>query len=106
MANDIQIEGYCLKCKEHRVFKDPKPEWASNGTPATRGTCSTCGANVYKRGMTPLHEGLEKPEILPQPKKAKAKSKRKTTKKKGKTVRRSGSLVIVESPAKAKTIGK
>ncbi|MEM9775825.1 MAG: type I DNA topoisomerase [Chloroflexota bacterium] len=104
MANDIQIEGYCLKCKQHSLFKDPKPEWASNGTPATRGTCATCDANVYKRGMTPLHEGLEKPVIVSQPKKAKA--KRKTSKKKGKTVRRSGSLVIVESPAKAKTIGK
>ncbi len=104
MANDIQIEGYCLKCKEHRVFKDPAPEWASNGTPALRGKCSVCDANVYKRGMTPLHEGLEKPEILPQPKKKKAAKKKKG--KTSKTVRRSGTLVIVESPAKAKTIGK
>ena len=103
MANDIQIEGYCLKCKEHRVFKDVKAEWASNGTPAVRGKCSTCDANVYKRGMTPLHEGLEKPVVLPA-----AKRKKKTTKKKkGKAAtRRSGRLVIVESPAKAKTIGK
>ncbi len=103
MGNDIQIEGYCLKCKEHRVFKDAKAEWASNGTPAIRGKCSVCDGNVYKRGMSPLHEGLEKPEILPQAKKKKA-SKKKG--KKSKTTRRSGTLVIVESPAKAKTIGK
>ncbi|MFK7804390.1 MAG: DNA topoisomerase, partial [Anaerolineae bacterium] len=105
MANDIQIEGYCLKCKEHRVFKDAKAEWASNGTPATRGKCSVCDGNVYKRGMTPLHEGLEKPAVLPAAKKKKAATKKKG--KKGKAaVRRSGRLVIVESPAKAKTIGK
>lgn len=103
MANDIQIEGYCLKCKEHRVFKDAKAEWASNGTPAIRGKCSVCDGNVYKRGMSPLHEGLEKPAVLPAAKK----KKKASSKKKGKAAtRRSGRLVIVESPAKAKTIGK
>ncbi|MFT5193364.1 MAG: DNA topoisomerase-1 [Cellvibrionaceae bacterium] len=107
MANDIQIEGYCLKCKEHRVFNDPKAEWASNGTPAIRGKCSVCDANVYKRGMSPLHENLEKPAVLPQAKKKKATAKTKKGNKKTKTTaRRSGRLVIVESPAKAKTIGK
>ena len=42
---------------------DPKPEWAANGSPATRGTCPVCATNMYKRGLTPLHEGLPKPEI-------------------------------------------
>ncbi len=102
-----EIQGYCLKCKEHRMMKDPKPEWAANGSPATRATCSVCGTNMYKRGLTPLHEGLPKPEITPEMR-AKAKKKKKTSKKKAtkSKTRRSGKLVIVESPAKAKTIGK
>ena len=106
---ELELEGYCLKCKAHRPMLDVKPEWASNGAPATRGTCATCGANMYKRGHTPLHENLPKPEITAPTKttkKGKTKSKRKSSAKKSTTTRRSGKLVIVESPAKAKTIGK
>jgi DNA topoisomerase-1 len=44
-------------------------------------------------GNTPAHEGLEKPEV-----------QRKVAKKK--TPKRKGKLVIVESPAKAKTVGR
>lgn len=99
-----EIQGYCLKCKEHRTMVDPRPEWASNGSPATRGKCAVCGANMYKRGHTPAHDSLPKPdpETL---KKAKAK-RRKRKKSKKRAPRRSGKLVIVESPAKARTIGK
>ena len=107
-----ELTGYCLKCKEHRVMVDPQPEWAANGSPATRGTCTVCGTNMYKRGHTPAHDALPKPdpETLAANKKKSAKStkKRKSTKKKSKkkATRRSGKLVIVESPAKARTIGK
>ncbi|MCB0014763.1 MAG: type I DNA topoisomerase, partial [Anaerolineales bacterium] len=103
MSDDIKLEGYCLKCKETRAIKDPKPEWASNGSPATRGTCAVCGTNVYKRGHTPLHDNLPKPETTARPGKKKGTRK---TKKSTSGQRRSGKLVIVESPAKAKTIGK
>ena len=102
MTTDSQLEGYCLKCKETRVMKNPTPEWAANGSPATRGQCAVCGTNMYKRGHTPLHEGLPKPEPTATPKK---KGKRKKAKGSSRQ-RRSGKLVIVESPAKAKTIGK
>jgi DNA topoisomerase-1 len=44
-------------------------------------------------GKTPAHKGLEKPEV-----------QRKASKKK--TLKRKGKLVIVESPAKAKTVGR
>ncbi len=90
---------------------DPQPEWASNGTPATRGSCPVCGTTMYKRGMTPLHENLPKPEITATRRKKsgsrKKKSKASAKKDNGqKSVSRRGTLVIVESPAKAKTIGK
>ena len=133
------IEGYCLKCKEKRPMLNPQAEWAANGSPATRGTCSVCGTNMYLRGMTAAHESLPKPEATAAPaKKTAAKTTtKKTAASKGKTaaktpsktaakssatksvakpaaksaapasnVRRSGKLVVVESPAKAKTIGK
>ena len=76
-----EIKGYCLKCKEHRIVKDPKPERATNGSPATRGTCTVCGTNMYKRGATAAHEGLAKPDpstIARSKTKAKAKSKKKS----------------------------
>jgi DNA topoisomerase-1 len=112
-----ELTGYCLKCKEHRVMVDPQPEWAANGSPATRGTCAVCGTNMYKRGHTPAHDTLPKPdpETLAAARKKSAKSTKKSssTKKKSRkkatkkaTQRRSGKLVIVESPAKARTIGK
>ncbi len=111
MAKELQLEAYCLKCKEKRIMVDPQPEWASNGTPATRGSCPVCGTTMYKRGMTPLHENLPKPEITATRRKKsgsrKKKSKASAKKDNGqKSVSRRGTLVIVESPAKAKTIGK
>ena len=44
-----------------------------------------CGTTLFRTGKTPAHEGLTPPE---------------------RTVPRSGKLVIVESPAKAKTVGR
>lgn len=88
MSNQIELEGYCLKCKEKRIMEDPSPEWASNGSPATRGKCPVCGSTIYRRGYTPAHEGLQKPE------------------RKNSNPPRRGKLVIVESPAKARTIGR
>jgi DNA topoisomerase-1 len=101
----MELEAYCLKCKEKRIMQDPRAEWASNGTPATRGTCPVCGTNMYKRGHTPAHDDLPKPPPDAKKKaarKAKNRSGGKSTAKK----RRSGKLVIVESPAKARTIGR
>ncbi|MCO5183906.1 MAG: type I DNA topoisomerase [Anaerolineae bacterium] len=115
-----EIIGYCLKCKEHRVMENPQAEWAANGSPATRGTCTVCGTNMYKRGHTSMHDNLPKPDpetlrANAKPKKTrgkktrgkKSKSKAKSkSKSAGTTARRSGKLVIVESPAKARTISK
>ena len=85
------MEAYCVKCREKREIKDPIAEYNKAGAPVTRGTCSVCGTNVYRMGRTEAHEGLPKPEIVRKPKK---------------TQPRKGKLVIVESPAKAKTVGR
>ena len=85
---ETELIGYCLKCKEKRLMQDPQAEYSAVGSPGTRGTCPVCGGTIYKMGYTAAHEHLPKPEISkPQE-------------------RRSGKLVIVESPAKARTIGR
>jgi DNA topoisomerase-1 len=84
------LEAYCVKCREKREIKDPVADYNAAGAPVTKGTCSVCGTKVYRMGRTEAHEGLPKPKI--------------TRKKKVKP--RKGKLVIVESPAKAKTVGR
>jgi DNA topoisomerase-1 len=69
----------------------PTPEYTETGTPATRGVCPECGTTLYRMGRTPAHEGLEPPEVIRKPRN---------------NHRRSGKLVIVESPAKAKTVSR
>ena len=106
MSDDEKLIGYCFKCKEKHEILDAKAEWAANGSPGTRGTCTNCGGTIYKAGYTPAHDNLPKPEIAVKPKKKKKSSpKKKAPATKSKT-RRSGKLVVVESPAKAKTIGR
>jgi len=87
------MEAYCVKCKEKREIGSPEPTFTSSGTPATRGKCPVCNTGLYRMGKTPAHEGLEKPEV-----------QRKASKKKPR--KRKGKLVIVESPAKARTVGR
>ncbi len=79
------MEAYCMKCKTKREIVDPQALFNAAGAPVTRGTCGVCGTTLYRIGKTPAHEGMVKPE---------------------KVDKRSGKLVIVESPAKAKTVGR
>ena len=81
------------------------------GQATTKGVCSVCGTTMYKMGETADHANLEKPEKVSPATKPKAKKSKvaepkkssKTTSKK--TVAKSvGKLVIVESPAKARSI--
>ncbi len=79
------MEAYCMKCKTKREIVDPQASFNAAGAPVTRGTCGVCGTTLYRIGKTPAHEGMTKPE---------------------KVNKRNGKLVIVESPAKAKTVGR
>jgi DNA topoisomerase-1 len=72
-------------------MQDPKPEFTSSGAPGTRGTCPVCGTTMFRMGKTDAHEGMTPPE---------------RPKRKKKDAPRKGNLVIVESPAKARTIGR
>lgn len=104
------MEAYCVKCKEKREMIDPTAVFTDSGRAGTRGICSVCGANMFRMGTTPAHEGMEKPAPKPKPKSKKKSSKKSKSRKTGKNVPytgpRKGKLVIVESPAKARTVGR
>ncbi|GAB4503405.1 MAG: type I DNA topoisomerase [Anaerolineales bacterium] len=79
------MEAYCMKCKTKREIQNPEATFNAKGSPVTTGVCPECGTKLYRVGKTPAHEGLTPPS--PQN-------------------TRKGKLVIVESPAKAKTVGR
>lgn len=79
------MEAYCMKCKSKREIKNPQPSFNSRNSPVTRGTCAECGTVVYRMGKTEAHGNMKKSNTFNQ---------------------RSGKLVIVESPAKARTVGR
>ena len=87
MTKNVEIEGYCVKCKAKREMEDPTPVFTKKRQPATRGSCPECGTNMFRMGRTPLHEGMEPPPPPPPPEPT-------------------GRLVIVESPTKAHTVGR
>lgn len=93
------MEAYCVKCKEKREITNAQAVFTATGNPATKGECPVCGTGLYRMGRTEAHEGL-----TPPPKRV-TKKKKKPSKnvKKRKSV---GKLVIVESPAKARTVGR
>lgn len=89
------MQAYCMKCKEKRDIQDALATFNASSAPVTRGTCPVCGTAMYRTGRTEAHEGLTPPEKQPR-----------TQSKAKKAEKRSGKLVIVESPAKAKTVGR
>ncbi len=96
------MEAYCVKCKTKREMVEPEAVFTATAVPATKGVCPVCGTKLFRMGATPAHEGLERP--VPAARKPRAsKSARKSAKAPAK---RKGKLVIVESPAKAKTVGR
>ena len=90
------MEAYCVKCKTKRELHQPEAVFTATGSPGTRGQCATCGTRLFRMGKTEAHVGM-----TPPPKEA-----RPARKTKGKARKRVGRLVIVESPTKAKTVGR
>jgi DNA topoisomerase I len=82
------LEAYCVKCKAKREVQNPLADFNATGAPVTRGVCGVCGTKMFRIGRTDAHEGMIAPKReKPVPK-------------------RKGKLVIVESPAKAKTVAR
>ena len=85
------MEAYCVKCKTKREMENPEATFTKTGVAATKGICSVCGTKLYRMGRTDAHEGMVPPEVVRPAKKK---------------IKRKGKLVIVESPAKARTVGR
>lgn len=124
-------QAYCMKCKAKRDMVNPVATFSTNGTPMTRGQCAVCGGNLSVMGYTAAHEGLEKPAVAPRqnttkkskvapkasktssaksksaskPKSAASKATKSAADKKPTNSPKIKKLVIVESPAKARTVG-
>ncbi|NOK85748.1 MAG: DNA topoisomerase IA [Chloroflexi bacterium AL-W] len=111
-------QAYCMKCREKRDMIESEAVFTAGGAPGTRGKCAVCGTTLFRMGETPAHAGMEKPEVVRKPKPKKAAPKKKqassgkaksgskaTSKSKRGETKRGGKLVIVESPAKARTVG-
>ncbi|HMK08533.1 MAG TPA: type I DNA topoisomerase, partial [Anaerolineales bacterium] len=90
------MEAYCVRCRQKRPVAEPEPIFTKSGTPATAGKCPVCGTRLVRMGRTPSHEGLTPPKVE---RVARAGGN-------GKARRAQGRLVIVESPAKARTVGR
>jgi DNA topoisomerase I len=120
-------EAYCVVCKAKRPITTGLAVFLANGRPAVQGTCGVCGRKLVRLGRTHDHEGLVAPAVssLGTRKTSTTSAKAKRTKTKAKleveTPKRrtksasasevrprslSGKLVIVESPAKARTVGR
>ncbi|HEX9017900.1 MAG TPA: type I DNA topoisomerase [Anaerolineaceae bacterium] len=82
------MEAYCVKCKTKREIQNPQAGFNAAGAPVTQGVCAVCGTKLFRIGRTEAHEGLT------------------PVKRKKEAPPRKGKLVIVESPAKAKTVGR
>jgi DNA topoisomerase-1 len=89
------VEAYCVKCKRKREILNPEPTFTVNGVPATRGVCPVCSTGLFRMGRTEAHEGLEPTSVV-----------KKTKRRKRDSGKRRAKLVIVESPAKARTVGR
>ena len=81
------VEGYCVKCRAKREIQEASAEFNAAGAPVTKGKCPVCGTSIFRIGKTEAHASLTPPARDPM---------------RG----REGKLVIVESPAKAKTVGR
>lgn len=82
------MEAYCMKCKQKREMQNPVAGFNAKGSAITTGVCPVCGTRLYRMGKTEEHSNLT-PPVKPE-----------------KVELRDGKLVIVESPAKAKTVGR
>jgi DNA topoisomerase-1 len=82
------LEAYCVKCKTKRTMNDPQAVFTTRRAPSTRGVCPVCGTALFRTGRTEAHEGMDAAKYIAE------------------NNPRSGKLVIVESPAKARTVGR
>jgi DNA topoisomerase-1 len=89
------IPAYCVKCRQKQEIASPQFVFlGAQSRPATQGVCPECGTKIVRFGRMPAHDGLD-PAANTIP--SKATKRRQATGPK---------MVVVESPAKARTVGR
>ncbi len=131
-----ELTAYCVRCKTMRPLTQAQPVYLASGRPATRGVCQECGTTLVRMGATPAHADLPRPAVTESGAAGKVAGRRASAAKErqpaptsagqgaGRRARSSGQaasgkkrtaghplrpgskLVIVESPAKARTVGR
>jgi len=109
-----ELTAYCVKCRAKRPMREAQAVYSAQGSPMTRGVCAVCGTALCRMGRTPAHDALPRPEAAPRRPAARGKGRAAGAGKaarlrkplKEPTLGGDGRLVIVESPAKARTIGR
>ncbi|MGQ9554519.1 MAG: type I DNA topoisomerase [Anaerolineae bacterium] len=91
-----EIQAYCLKCKAKVIMENPQPGQSKSGSPGISGKCPQCSSALFR----PTGGAVKKQSASKRgsSKKGKQPSRIKTPASRGRN------LVIVESPAKARTI--
>ncbi len=44
---EIEVSGYCMRCKTKRAIQNAHRETTESGRSAARGNCPVCGANMF-----------------------------------------------------------
>jgi len=47
-SRGMQMEAYCVKCRQKREIKEPKQVILANGQPAIQGVCPVCGTKLTR----------------------------------------------------------
>ena len=92
---DEPATAYCVKCRQKRDIAGAQAVFlGGQARPATQGACPVCGTRLVRFGRTPAHDTLDPA--------AHTVVSRATEQR----LAHGPKLVIVESPAKARTIGR
>jgi DNA topoisomerase-1 len=117
------MEAYCVKCKTKREMQNAQALYNARGAAYTKGVCAVCGTGMMRFGATEAHAGADKAASRQQQilrlRSGGSVEKAEGTRQKAPSARpphakseirnlksEIGRLVIVESPAKARTVGR
>ena len=53
-GEELTMNGYCLKCRDHREMQEAEEVTLKNGRLATRGRCGECRTTMFRMGGTTL----------------------------------------------------
>ena len=101
------MEAYCVKCKTKREMQNPQALFSARGAAYSQGVCAVCGTKLTRWGATDAHareQGSRRAEERGSKKPQSKIGNRKSPPSNFKLP--TSKLVIVESPAKARTVGK